>query len=61
MTAIAISYPITEPVRQFLARPRAMLIGGEWVSAASGRTFAAYDPATGEPRSLTGERGWVGV
>ena len=28
--------------------PHRMLIGGEWVEAASGGTFATIDPATGE-------------
>src|SRR5687768_191561 len=35
-------------VQSFVAQPRKMLIGGEWVEAASGKTFAAYNPATGE-------------
>ncbi len=32
----------------FIARPRKMLIGGQWVNAASGKTFPTYNPATGE-------------
>ncbi|MGW0037682.1 aldehyde dehydrogenase family protein [Gordonia sp. NPDC003376] len=47
MTAVA-----TEPlpaIRDFISRDRQMLIGGEWVSAASGRTFETIDPATGRP------------
>jgi phenylacetaldehyde dehydrogenase len=35
-------------VRSFLARDHKLLIGGEWVDAASGRTFESLDPATGE-------------
>ena len=35
-------------VASFLATPRKMLIGDKWVEAASGRTFAALNPATGE-------------
>ncbi|MEU7814498.1 aldehyde dehydrogenase family protein [Pseudonocardia sp. NPDC049154] len=35
-------------VRDFLSRSGKLLIGGEWVDAASGRTFPTYDPATGE-------------
>src|SRR5439155_1532949 len=31
-----------------LRRPKRLLIGGEWVEAASGRTFADVDPATGD-------------
>ena len=37
-------------VRQFIsARTRKMLIGGKWVSAASGKTLTTYDPATEAP------------
>ncbi|RMG55204.1 MAG: aldehyde dehydrogenase family protein [Acidobacteria bacterium] len=35
-------------VSQFLAKPRKLLIGGQWVEAASGKTFPVFDPATGE-------------
>src|SRR5512146_2151745 len=35
-------------VADFLATPRKMLIGGKWVEAASGKTFATLDPASGE-------------
>jgi phenylacetaldehyde dehydrogenase len=35
-------------VREFTAKDRPLLIGGEWVPAASGKTFETYDPATGE-------------
>ncbi|CAN5362088.1 aldehyde dehydrogenase DhaS [soil metagenome] len=35
-------------VRAWLAAPRKMLIGGGWVDAASGKTFASIDPATGD-------------
>jgi phenylacetaldehyde dehydrogenase len=40
---------VLEPtVAQFVAKPRRMLIGGEWVQAASGKTFPVYDPSTDE-------------
>lgn len=29
--------------------PKRLLIGGEWVNAASGKTFATIDPSTGQP------------
>jgi phenylacetaldehyde dehydrogenase len=32
----------------FVARQHRMLIGGDWVEAASGKTFDTYNPATGE-------------
>jgi phenylacetaldehyde dehydrogenase len=37
-----------ERVSGFVSSPRQMLIGGQWVEAASGKTFATPDPATGE-------------
>src|SRR5262245_40093745 len=48
MSSEGISYPVTEQVSQFLARPRSMLIGGKWMESASGRTFPAFDPAVGK-------------
>ena len=32
----------------FLGRPARLLIGGEWVESASGKTIPVFDPATGE-------------
>lgn len=46
MTAVS-EFPIRTQVRSFLDRPKRLLIGGEWVEAASGRTFTTEDPATG--------------
>ena len=47
--AVAV-YPINidSRVTDFVAKPRKMLINGKWVSAASGKTFPTYNPATGE-------------
>jgi phenylacetaldehyde dehydrogenase len=39
---------IYRKVSDFISRSRKMLIGGKWVEAASGKTFPAYNPATGE-------------
>jgi len=39
---------LTPNVRQFLSGSKQMLIDGEWVDAASGKTFSVFDPATGE-------------
>ncbi|GAA4550720.1 aldehyde dehydrogenase family protein [Pseudonocardia xishanensis] len=47
MTA-AVETPVHAEVRAFLSRQRQLLIDGQWVDAASGRTFPTYDPATGE-------------
>jgi phenylacetaldehyde dehydrogenase len=43
MTAPAIH----DEVREFVARPRPLLINGKWVEAASGKLFATRNPATG--------------
>src|SRR6266849_3603327 len=40
--------PVDDNVVRYLAKPRQLLIGGEWVNAASGKTFPTYNPATGE-------------
>ena len=34
--------------RSFIAKPKKLLIDGKWVSAASGKTFNVFDPATGD-------------
>jgi phenylacetaldehyde dehydrogenase len=39
---------INQKTTEFLSRPRKMLIGNRWVDAVSGKTFAVYNPATGE-------------
>ena len=48
MATIASPIEILSSVTKFLKQPKKMLIGGEWVEAASGRTFDAYNPADGE-------------
>src|SRR6202158_6233743 len=35
-------------VTSFVTKQRKLLIGGQWVDAASGKTFPVYNPATGE-------------
>jgi phenylacetaldehyde dehydrogenase len=46
---IAISPAQVDPrVASFIEKPRPMLINGQWVMAASGKTFPTYNPATGE-------------
>jgi phenylacetaldehyde dehydrogenase len=48
MSAVAQQAPaLSPPVSSFLSKPRKMLIGGQWVEAASGKTFPVTDPATG--------------
>ena len=47
MTAVA-EYSIMPAVRGFLSGNKKLLIDGEWVDAASGKTFPATDPANGQ-------------
>ena len=39
---------IPQAIRDWLSRPRKLLIDGKWVDAKSGKTFDVHDPATGE-------------
>ena len=49
MTAVVPDTALHERVRDFISADRPMLIGGEWVWSASGRTFETIDPATARP------------
>jgi phenylacetaldehyde dehydrogenase len=40
--------PPEDKVTSFVAQTHKMLINGKWIEAASGKTFATYNPATGE-------------
>ena len=46
--AVAEGLAKTRRGKEFLSATRKMLINGEWVDAASGKTFPVYNPATGE-------------
>jgi len=47
--ATAVSTPsIHSNVSSFVARKQKLLINGKWVDSASGKTFASYNPATGQ-------------
>lgn len=39
---------LSKSVRQFISQPKKLLIGGKWMPAESGKTFAVQNPATGE-------------
>ncbi|TAK50961.1 MAG: aldehyde dehydrogenase family protein [Gammaproteobacteria bacterium] len=41
-------YPLNPSVRDFISAPRRMLIGADWVAAASGETIDVVDPASEE-------------
>ncbi len=45
---MATEIKIDERAREFVGKDHPMLIGGDWVDAASGKTFEVYDPASGE-------------
>jgi phenylacetaldehyde dehydrogenase len=45
---MATEIQVDERAREFVGHDRPMLIGGDWVTAASGRTFEVRNPATGE-------------
>ena len=47
MTTVA-EYSMMPAVRGFLTGNKKLLIDGKWVEAASGKTFATTDPATGQ-------------
>ena len=48
MSVAVLKPSISGQVRSFLAKPKRLLIDGEWVEAASGKTFTVEDPATQE-------------
>jgi phenylacetaldehyde dehydrogenase len=47
MNAAVKEFAVRDPVREFLRRPKHLLIDGQWVPAASGKTFPVLDPASG--------------
>ncbi|WP_062347030.1 aldehyde dehydrogenase family protein [Herbidospora yilanensis] len=46
---------LEKSVQDFISTPRQLFIGGQWVDAASGRTFATPDPATGDTLATIAE------
>ena len=46
-TAVS-TIPLSDKTSGYLSKNRKMLINGQWVEAASGKTFSTYNPATGE-------------
>ena len=48
MTTLLAQPALHNNVTDFLSGSKKMLIDGKWVEAASGKTFATYDPSTGE-------------
>src|SRR5579863_7982902 len=46
---------LDQNVSSFVSKTQKILINGKWVDAASGKTFATYNPATGDVLSLIAE------
>ncbi len=51
----SIKAAIPQALRDWLARPRTLLIDGKWVPAQSGKTFDVHDPATGKKLAAVAE------
>ncbi len=49
MSVTALPDQLSEPAREFASRQHQLLIDGEHVPAADGRTFETLDPSTGQP------------
>src|ERR1700681_3818900 len=48
MATVLSSVHMDDKVTSYISKNRKMLINGQWVEAASGKTFETYNPATGE-------------
>jgi acyl-CoA reductase-like NAD-dependent aldehyde dehydrogenase len=55
MGAATAEIRLVDRVTRFVAKQRKPLIGGQWLDAASGKTFPVYNPATGEVIAHTAE------
>ena len=49
MSVTALPEQLSDPAKQFASRQHRLLIGGEWLDSADGRTFETIDPSTGQP------------
>src|SRR5450631_4420761 len=48
MATVLSSVQMDDKVASYISKTRKMLINGQWVEAASGKTFPTYNPATGQ-------------
>src|SRR6202050_889813 len=55
MATVLSNVHMDDKVTSFVSKNRKMLINGQWVDAASGKTFPTYNPATGEVLSRVAE------
>src|SRR5690349_9946648 len=39
---------VSKKTRDFIAKPKKLLIGGDWQKSANGKTFDSFDPSSGE-------------
>ena len=49
------THKLDDKVTRFVSKTQKMLINGKWVQSASGKTFATYNPASGEVLSQVAE------
>ena len=56
MDTVALDSRLSKSTAAFLSHHRKLLINGEWVAAASGKTFPVYNPATEEQLALVAHR-----
>jgi acyl-CoA reductase-like NAD-dependent aldehyde dehydrogenase len=57
MSTTVLPDQLSEPARGFASKSQQLLIDGEHVDAADGRTFETIDPATGEPITTVAQGG----
>ncbi len=57
MSVTALPEALSAPARDFASRRQQLLIGGERVAAADGRTFETLDPATAQPITTVAQAG----
>ena len=46
---------LSSAVKDYISKPRQLLIDGQWVDAQSGKTFAVFDPSTGQQIATVAE------
>src|SRR5438477_4782178 len=61
MSVTALPDKLSAPAREFASREQLLLIGGERVPAADGRTFETLDPASGQPITSVAHAGAADV
>src|SRR5437763_17161371 len=57
MSITTLPEQLSEPAKGFASRRHQLLIDGEWLDAADGRTFETLDPATGQAIAQVAQAG----